>query len=133
MGVAEADVAPGARCRRGDRGATDHGKAAARLAGRASRLGLARTHEARQLIRAGIIVPTTVWRLYAMPPATPADRMRLLRAAFLKTLSDPEFANDARQARLDIDPISGEDVTRLIGELFKMPPAVLARLKELLR
>jgi len=39
----------------------------------------------------------------------------------------------ARQARLDIDPISGEDVTRLIGELFKMPPAVLARLKELLR
>ena len=84
-------------------------------------------------IRAGIIVPTTVSRLYAMPPATPADRVRLLRAAFLKTLSDPEFANDARQAKLDIHPISGEDVTRLISELFKMPPAVLGGLKELLR
>jgi tripartite-type tricarboxylate transporter receptor subunit TctC len=68
-----------------------------------------------------------------MPPATPADRVRLLRAAFLKTLSDPEFVNDARQAQLDIDPISGEDVTRLIGELFRMPPSVLAKLKELLR
>ena len=96
-------------------------------------LGLARTDEARQLIRAGIIVPTTVSRLYAMPPATPPDRVRLLRAAFLKTLSDPAFVNDARQAQLDIDPISGEDVTRLVGELFRMPPAVLAKLKELLR
>jgi tripartite-type tricarboxylate transporter receptor subunit TctC len=96
-------------------------------------LGLARNDEARQLIRAGVIVPTTVSRLYAMPPATPADRVRLLRAAFLKTLSDPEFVNDARQAQLDIDPISGEDVTRLFGELFRMPPSVLTKLKELLR
>jgi len=96
-------------------------------------LGLAKTDEARQLIRSGIIVPTTVSRVYAMPPATPADRVRLLRAAFLKTLADPEFVADARQAQLDIDPISGEEVTRLIGELFKMSPAVLAKLKELLR
>jgi len=96
-------------------------------------LGLAKTDEARQLIRSGIIVPTTVSRVYAMPPATPADRVRLLRAAFLKTLADPEFVADARQAQLDIDPISGEEVTRLIGELFKMSPTVLAKLKELLR
>ena len=96
-------------------------------------LGLAKTDEARQLIRSGIIVPTTVSRVYALPPATPADRVRLLRAAFLKTLADPEFVADARQAQLDIDPISGEEVTRLIGELFKMSPAVLAKLKELLR
>ena len=96
-------------------------------------LGLAKTDEARQLIRSGIIVPTTVSRVYAMPPATPADRVRLLRAAFLKTMADPEFVADARQAQLDIDPISGEDVTRLIGELFRMSPAVLAKLKELLR
>jgi len=68
-----------------------------------------------------------------MPPATPADRVRLLRTAFLKTLSDPEFVNDARQAQLDVDPITGEDVSRLIGELFRMPPAILVRLKELLR
>src|SRR5262245_28274430 len=96
-------------------------------------LGLAKTDEARQLIRSGIIVPTTVSRVYAMPPASPADRVRLLRAAFLKTLADPAFVADARQAQPDIDPISGEEVTRLIGELFKMSPAVLAKLKELLR
>jgi hypothetical protein len=48
-------------------------------------------------------------------------------------LSDPEFVNDARQAQLDIDPISGEDATRLIRELFRMPPSVLTKLEELLR
>lgn len=96
-------------------------------------LDLARTDEARQLIHTGIIVPTTVSRLYALPPATPADRVRTLRAAFLRTLSDPEFVNDARQAQLDIDPVAGEEVERLVGELFRTPPPVLAKLKELLR
>ncbi len=86
-------------------------------------LDLARTDEARQLIHTGIIVPTTVSRLYALPPATPADRVRTLRAAFLKTLSDPEFVNDARQAQLDIDPVAGEEVERLVGEMFRTPPA----------
>jgi hypothetical protein len=42
------------------------------------------------------------------------------RAAFLKTLSDPEFVAEARQASFDIDPIPGEEVERLIGELFRM-------------
>ncbi len=69
----------------------------------------------------------------ASAPATPADRVRTLRAAFIKTLSDPEFVAEARQAELDIDPITGEDVTRLIGELFRMPAPVHAKLKELLR
>ena len=96
-------------------------------------LDLAKTDEARQLIRSGIIVPTVISRLYALPPATPADRVRTLRAAFLKTLSDPEFVAEARQANFDIDPIAGEEVERLIGELFRKPAPVHAKLKELLR
>ena len=78
-------------------------------------------------------MPTTVSRPYAMPPATPADRVRTLRTAFLETLSHPEFVNDARQAKLDIDRIGGEEVERFMGELFRIPPPVLAKLKQLLR
>ena len=91
------------------------------------------THDVPRVLPAALGLPIHLVRGYAMPPATPANRVRLLRAAFLKTLSDPEFGNDARPAQLDIDPISGEDVARLVAELFKIPPAVLARLKELLR
>ena len=62
-----------------------------------------------------------------------AARTATLRVAFLKTLSDPQFLSDARRAKLDIDPVSGEEVERLVGELFRMPQPVLAKLKELLR
>jgi tripartite-type tricarboxylate transporter receptor subunit TctC len=96
-------------------------------------LDLARTEEARQLLRAAVIVPTTISRLYAVPPATPADRVQALRAAFAETLRDPEFLADARQARLDVDPLGGEELARLVEDLFRLDPAVAARLKGLLK
>jgi tripartite-type tricarboxylate transporter receptor subunit TctC len=50
---------------------------------------LAKTEEARQLIHAGIIVPSEIGRLYALPPGTPADRVQTLRTAFVETMRDP--------------------------------------------
>jgi tripartite-type tricarboxylate transporter receptor subunit TctC len=96
-------------------------------------LELAKTDEGRELIRVGIIVPTTIARLYALPPGTPADRAQTLRAAFLATLRDPEFQAEAQQAKMDIDPIPAEELERLVADLFKVPPPVAAKLKELLR
>jgi hypothetical protein len=96
-------------------------------------LDLARTEEARQLLRAAVIVPTAISRLYALPPGTPADRVQALRAAFHETLRDPEFLADARQARLDVDPLGGEELERLVDELFRTDPALAARLKGILR
>jgi hypothetical protein len=46
-------------------------------------LDLARTEETRQLIRAGIMVPGTIARAYALPPGTPPDLVRVLRTAFV--------------------------------------------------
>jgi len=94
---------------------------------------LARTEDARQLLRFGIVVPTTIARVYALPPATPADRVRTLRAAFLATLRDPQFVAETRQIKLDVDPIPGDELERLVGELFELEPAVTAKLRELLR
>lgn len=94
---------------------------------------LAKSEEGRQLIHTGIIVPTAISRLYALPPATPADRVRTLRMAFLQTLRDPEFVADARRAKLEVDAIGGEETERLVQELFKLDRTVAARLKEVLR
>jgi tripartite-type tricarboxylate transporter receptor subunit TctC len=96
-------------------------------------LDLAKTDEGRDLIRVGIIVPTTIARLYALPPATPAERAKTLRAAFLATLRDPEFQAEAQQAKFDVDPIPADELERLVADLFKVPPPVVAKLKELLR
>jgi len=96
-------------------------------------LDLARTEEARQLLRAAVIVPTAISRLYALPPGTPADRVQTLRAAFLETVRDPEFLADARQVKLDVDPLGGEALERFVDELFRTDPALAARLKGILR
>jgi hypothetical protein len=64
---------------------------------------------------------------------TPAGRVRTLRQAFLATLRDPQFLAETQQIKLDVDPIPGEELERLVGELFQMGPAVTAKLQELLR
>jgi hypothetical protein len=96
-------------------------------------LSLAKTEEARQLLRAGVIVPTAISRLYALPPGTPPDRVQTLRAAFQETLRDPEFLADARQAKLDVEPMAADELERLVEDLFRLDPAVAAKLKGILK
>ncbi len=90
------------------------------------------TEEARALIRVGIQNPGTITRLYAFPPGTPKDRVQIMRKAFQDTLKDPDFAADAKRSKLEIDPTTGEEAERIIGEFFRLDPALLARLKEIL-
>ena len=94
---------------------------------------LARTEEARQLIRAGLILPGTLARGYAVPPDTPPDIVRLLRAALQATLQAPEFLANARRANLEVDPVSGEQREQVIAELFGLNGAVVSKLRELLQ
>ena len=96
-------------------------------------LALAKTEEARQLLRAGVIVPTAISRLYALPPGTPPDRVQTLRTAFQETLRDPEFLADARQAKLDVEPMAADELERLVEDLFRLDPAVAAKLKGILK
>jgi tripartite-type tricarboxylate transporter receptor subunit TctC len=92
----------------------------------------AKNDEARQLIQIGIEEPAEYYRPYALPPGTPKDRVQLLRRAFLQTLKDPEFLADAQKAKLDVEPISGEELEKKIGRLSKLNPSVVAKLKDIL-
>lgn len=94
---------------------------------------LAKTEEARQVIHAGIVIPSEIGRIYGLPPGTPADRVQTLRAAFVETMRDPELLADAKRSKLEIDPLNGDDVTRLVNELFKLDPAITAKLKGILK
>lgn len=71
----------------------------------------------------------TINRLYSLPPATPKDRVRALQKAFQDTMKDPEFLAEAKKARLDIDPITGEDIEKTIVDIKNIPPATFERLK----
>jgi len=96
-------------------------------------INLARTDEARQLIQTGIHDITAIIRPYVLPPGTPKERVQMLRAAFVDTLKDPQFVADARKSKLDIDPLTGEELERTVGRLLRMNPATLAKLKEVVK
>jgi len=93
----------------------------------------AKNDEARELIRIGIEEPSDYYRPYALPPGTPKERVELLRKAFQQTLKDPELLADARKAKLDIEPITGEELEKMIGKLFKLDRSIVGRLQEILR
>lgn len=96
-------------------------------------INLAKTDEARQLIQAGIHDVTVIIYPYVLPPGTPKERVQMLRAAFVDTLKDPQFVADAKKSKLDLDPLTGEELERTVAGLLKISPATLAKLKEVLK
>ncbi len=95
-------------------------------------LDLAKTQEARQLLKAGAIDPAAIVRVYVTAPRTPKDRLQILRSAFAQTLTDPEFVAEAKKINIDINPLTGEEVKRIVDELFKLPPPLAAKLTGML-
>ena len=65
-------------------------------------------------------------------PGTPPDRVKILRDAFVKTLSDRDVIEEAKKGRMDIDPATGEDLEKLVKEIFDSPPDVVERVKKIL-
>ncbi len=94
---------------------------------------LAKTEEARQLIRVGLHDLAAMLRPYVLPPGTPKDQVQILRKAFLDTIKDPEFLAEATKAKLEIEPMSGEELERTVGGLFKLSPSLVGKLMEVLK
>ena len=65
-------------------------------------------------------------------PGTPPDRVKILRDAYVKTLSDPDVLEEAKKGRMDVDPATGEELETLVKEIFDSPPEVVERVKKIL-
>ncbi|HEX6770201.1 MAG TPA: tripartite tricarboxylate transporter substrate-binding protein [Candidatus Binatia bacterium] len=66
------------------------------------------------------------------PPGVPADRVKIMRDAFNKTVADPEFLAEAKRRRLDIDASKGEELDPLAKEVMTTPPDIVERVKKLI-
>lgn len=71
-------------------------------------------------------------RPLAAPPEVPADRVRILRTAFDATMKDKAFLEDTGKLGLDIDPMSGEEITALIEEMYKTPKSLVERVRTII-
>ena len=70
-------------------------------------------------------------RPYIVAPETPPDAVRTLRKAFTDVFGDKEFLADAEKSRIDISPTSGEEVQKLVAQVFAMKADVVERAKKI--
>ena len=92
---------------------------------------LARNAADRNLIEI-IEIPYALSRPYAAPPEVPADRAKALQDAFMATHKDAAYLAEADKLGIDVSPIGGEEVLRLIDSIAKTPPDQLKRVEKLI-
>jgi tripartite-type tricarboxylate transporter receptor subunit TctC len=79
----------------------------------------------RQVLEFLSLVPA-LGRPFFMPPSTPPERVAAIRRAFAATMQDPGFLDEAKRGKLDVEPISGDDMERIVAKSFSVSADALA-------
>ena len=66
------------------------------------------------------------------PPGIPQDRKEALRSAFDATMADRDFVAEATTRALEINPVRGADLDRLLDRLYATPSAIVAETKAII-
>src|SRR3954467_9530691 len=71
-------------------------------------------------------------RPFVLPPGVPAERVAALRKAFVVALNDPALRAEADKMQLDVDPMSGDELQKLVADLYETPPRLVERARQAL-
>ena len=89
----------------------------------------AKTDEQRQILKM-VFARQVMGRPYLAPPNLPAERLATLRQAFMETMTDKDFLAEADNIQLEINPVSGADVEKLVKDVYATPPDIIAKAKQ---
>jgi tripartite-type tricarboxylate transporter receptor subunit TctC len=92
---------------------------------------LAKTDEDRQILKL-IFARQVMGRPFLAPPGIPAERADALRKAFSDTMMDPAFMADAEKSQLEVNPVAGDDLQKLVAEIYRTPSEVAKKAAQLL-
>ena len=67
-----------------------------------------------------------------LPPDVPAGRVKALQDSFDALMKDPQFIEDAKKIGVDVDPVGGEDIRKLLAEIDSVPQDVIDRLEKII-
>ena len=86
-------------------------------------------NEAETKVLKLMVMASRIGRPVLTPPGVPADRIAALRAAFDAAVSSKAFLAEAKKRRLEINPVSGIEVQKIVKQILATPPelAKLAR------
>jgi tripartite-type tricarboxylate transporter receptor subunit TctC len=65
------------------------------------------------------------------PPGVPAATTAALRQAFDATMRDPALLDEVRKSGVDIDPLPGAELQKVVDGTFDIRPDVLAMARKL--
>lgn len=71
-------------------------------------------------------------RMFFVPNAVPAERVKVLRDAFMKVMSDPAFRAEAEKQQMNVDPLDGEAVQKVVAQIYGSSPEVVVRARKAL-
>jgi len=74
---------------------------------------------------------TEIGRSLAAEPGIPKGRADALRKAYAGLIRDRKFLADGEKRKLDIDPLDGEALAKVVAEVVAMPRALVDRLNVL--
>ncbi|HEY2137622.1 MAG TPA: tripartite tricarboxylate transporter substrate-binding protein [Xanthobacteraceae bacterium] len=91
----------------------------------------ATTDRQRQILRL-VFSRQAMARPFVAPPGIPAERKLALRAAFEQTMADPEFLAEAKERGLEVNPVTGDDIDKLLEDLYQTPADVVAEVRAII-
>lgn len=71
-------------------------------------------------------------RPFFTAPDVPAERVAALRRAFDRTMKDAEFLAEMERLQLEVDPMGGAELQKLVAELAATPPDIVAKVRAIL-
>ena len=91
-------------------------------------LSFATTDDERRILTS-ISSEMDIARIFAAPPGTPQDRVEILRKAFMQAVNDPGLIDEAKKMRLDLNPMSGEEVAKIVAGMSDISAEFKAELR----
>ncbi len=89
---------------------------------------LARTDAERAALKL-MLTRLEYGRPFFLPPDVPAARIEALRRAFDATMKDPGYLAEAARLKIDVAPLTGEQVANLVDQVAHTPVDVVARVR----
>jgi tripartite-type tricarboxylate transporter receptor subunit TctC len=91
-----------------------------------------KTPEATRRVAKVLLSSGDLGRPFFAPPGMAAERLKILREAFTKTMSDEALVAEANKKKWDLDPMNGQELEALAKEIMVQPPEVIERVRKIL-
>jgi tripartite-type tricarboxylate transporter receptor subunit TctC len=91
-----------------------------------------KTPEAGRRLARVLLAAGDMGRPMLGPPGLQADRLKVLRDGFAKTMNDPQFQDEVKKRNYEFDPVNGDDLDKMAKEVTSQPPEIIDRLKKVL-